>query len=237
MVCLSRTEAAIKHRKMSGVINLIPKIESAKSRISDALSNSCKPVIAFSGGKDSLVVLDLVRSVDNTVIAVFENTTNEYPETLQFVKTITNIVELHPMFPRKCLFNSIDIRSHVYVPELHPMFPRKCLFNQDRKAPGNWIAAVASHVSSQVPLQPWIFINKCSHGKRLHPMFPRKCLFNFGLRKEDGKPESELHPMFPRKCLFNHYRDGCESFQLDVASHVSSQVPLQQSVFKPIYFR
>jgi len=96
MVCLSKSEANIKRQNVRGIIDLIPKIESAKVLISDALSKSQKPIIAFSGGKDSLVVLDLVRSINPNVIGVFEDTTNEYPETLKFIKTVPNIIELHP---------------------------------------------------------------------------------------------------------------------------------------------
>lgn len=52
--------------------------------------------IAFSGGKDSTVMLDLVRQFYPNVPATFCNTGLEYPEILKFVKTIDNIIWLHP---------------------------------------------------------------------------------------------------------------------------------------------
>ena len=52
--------------------------------------------IAFSGGKDSTVLLHLVRSLFPEVPAVFVNTGLEYPEINQFVKTIDNVITLKP---------------------------------------------------------------------------------------------------------------------------------------------
>ena len=64
--------------------------------IKKALKESNNPTVAFSGGKDSTVVLNLVRKIDPTVKAVFCNTGVEFPETLEYVKTIDNLVELKP---------------------------------------------------------------------------------------------------------------------------------------------
>lgn len=55
--------------------------------------------IAFSGGIDSTVLLHLVRSLYPEVPAVFCNTGLEYPEILQFVHKIGNVVWLRPPVP------------------------------------------------------------------------------------------------------------------------------------------
>lgn len=55
-----------------------------------------KVYVAFSGGKDSTVMLDLVREYYSHVPAVFINTGVEYPEVVDFVKTIDNVVWLRP---------------------------------------------------------------------------------------------------------------------------------------------
>ena len=52
--------------------------------------------VSFSGGKDSTVLLDLVRSIYPDVPAVFVDTGLEYPEIREFVKTIDNVVRLKP---------------------------------------------------------------------------------------------------------------------------------------------
>jgi len=52
--------------------------------------------VAFSGGKDSTILLHIVRSLYPDVPAVFANTGLEYPEIVEFVKTIDNLVVLRP---------------------------------------------------------------------------------------------------------------------------------------------
>lgn len=96
MVCISRHNSEIKRQRVLGILDLQVKIDEANSIIKRAFGKIINPVVAFSGGKDSLVVLDLVRRIKPDVTGVFENTTNEYPETLIYVKKIPNIVELKP---------------------------------------------------------------------------------------------------------------------------------------------
>ena len=52
--------------------------------------------VAFSGGKDSTVLLDLVRGIYPNVPAVFSDTGLEYPEVRNFVKETENVVWLKP---------------------------------------------------------------------------------------------------------------------------------------------
>ena len=52
--------------------------------------------ISFSGGKDSTVLLDLVREDYPNVKAVFVDTGLEYPEIREFVKTFDNVEVLKP---------------------------------------------------------------------------------------------------------------------------------------------
>lgn len=55
-----------------------------------------KVYVAFSGGKDSTVLLHLVRSLYPEVPAVFFDTGLEYPEIREHVKTVENVVWLKP---------------------------------------------------------------------------------------------------------------------------------------------
>lgn len=55
--------------------------------------------VSFSGGKDSTVLLDLVRKIYPDVLAVYVDTGLEYPEIKQFVKKISNVEYLKPKLP------------------------------------------------------------------------------------------------------------------------------------------
>lgn len=52
--------------------------------------------VAFSGGKDSTVLLDLVRRIYPDVPAVFCDTGLEFPEIRQFARSVENVVVLRP---------------------------------------------------------------------------------------------------------------------------------------------
>lgn len=52
--------------------------------------------VAFSGGKDSTVLLDIVRKMYHNVEGVFANTGNEFPEIVQFVRKQENIKWVKP---------------------------------------------------------------------------------------------------------------------------------------------
>jgi len=77
------------------------KLEVANKVIQEALSRSKRPCVAFSGGKNSLVVLHLVLQHKPDVIVNFNNTTNEYPETVKYVRWLAkewnlNFYEVKP---------------------------------------------------------------------------------------------------------------------------------------------
>lgn len=65
--------------------------------------------ISFSGGKDSTVLLDIVRGLYPSIPAVFVNTGLEYPEIQAFVKTFDNVEVLRP----KMRFDEV-IRKYGY---------------------------------------------------------------------------------------------------------------------------
>ncbi len=64
------------------------KKAKAEHEIRDAMAQHPLPLtVSFSGGKDSLVVLDLVRSLTNDFATVFIDTGLEHPRTREYVKT------------------------------------------------------------------------------------------------------------------------------------------------------
>lgn len=80
------------------MLSLQSKILMAKQRIKAWVQEFGEDgvYISFSGGKDSTVLLDLVRSEYPNVKAVFIDTGMEYPEIREFVKTFDNVEILKP---------------------------------------------------------------------------------------------------------------------------------------------
>lgn len=73
------------------------KIEKSKLRIREWYENFDGNVhVSFSGGKDSTVLLHLVRSLYPEVPGVFSDTGLEFPEIRAFVKTVENVVWMKP---------------------------------------------------------------------------------------------------------------------------------------------
>lgn len=75
------------------------KILKTKQRIRefiDHMGGEDKVYISFSGGKDSTVLLDIVRQEYPTIEAVFSNTGLEFPELVKFAMTKENVTMVRP---------------------------------------------------------------------------------------------------------------------------------------------
>ena len=76
---------------------LSAKIGRTQARIMEYYNTlGGKIYVSCSGGKDSTVLLDIVRRIYPDALAVFCDTRLEYPEIRQFVKTIPNVEWLYP---------------------------------------------------------------------------------------------------------------------------------------------
>jgi 3'-phosphoadenosine 5'-phosphosulfate sulfotransferase (PAPS reductase)/FAD synthetase len=74
------------------------KIDHSVGVVSSFLEKvSGKAYISYSGGKDSGVMLDIIRRfINKTIPVVFCNTGNEYPEVVKFVRQMENITVIRP---------------------------------------------------------------------------------------------------------------------------------------------
>lgn len=74
------------------------KISMTKARIREWVREygTTGVYVSFSGGKDSTVLLHIVRELYPDIEAVFVNTGLEYPEIQRFVKTFDNVTILRP---------------------------------------------------------------------------------------------------------------------------------------------
>lgn len=76
------------------------KIDESKKRVREWYQAfDGKVSISFSGGFDSTVLVDLVRSIYPDVPAVFCNTGLEYPENVLLVKSTPNVTIIRPAMP------------------------------------------------------------------------------------------------------------------------------------------
>lgn len=101
-------EAALKRnflkQRQSLPLNL--KIQMSKRRIIEFYDHFGGQVyVSFSGGKDSTVLLHLVRSLFPEVPAVFVDTGLEYPEVRKFVKQTENVTIIRPDISFKEVLN------------------------------------------------------------------------------------------------------------------------------------
>lgn len=65
--------------------------------------------VSFSGGKDSTVLLNLVRKIYPEVPACFSDTGLEFPEIREFVKSIDNVIWVKPKLTFAQVIEKLDI--------------------------------------------------------------------------------------------------------------------------------
>jgi 3'-phosphoadenosine 5'-phosphosulfate sulfotransferase (PAPS reductase)/FAD synthetase len=86
--------------KIRQALPLGQKIQYSKSRIEEWYFHfGGRVYVSFSGGKDSTVLLHLVRSLFQDVKAVFCDTGLEFPDIRRFVNTVENIDTIKPKIP------------------------------------------------------------------------------------------------------------------------------------------
>jgi phosphoadenosine phosphosulfate reductase len=71
-------------------------IDDSRELIRQMLTLAKNPYVAFSGGKDSTVMLHLIRGIAPDIPAVFHNTGVEARETIEYCRSIPNLIETMP---------------------------------------------------------------------------------------------------------------------------------------------
>lgn len=88
-------------------MNLQMKIAYSKMIVQKFyIANKGKVYVSFSGGKDSTVLMDLVRSIYPEVPAVYFDTGMEFPENRKFVKSFDNVEFIKPPMTFKEVLNN-----------------------------------------------------------------------------------------------------------------------------------
>ena len=86
------------------------KLILTRNVIETALSESSKPVVSSSFGKDSVVLLHLVHSFDKSVPVVFTNTGVCFRETIQYYHMLEKLWDLnvHELKPEKTFWEIVE---------------------------------------------------------------------------------------------------------------------------------
>lgn len=89
-----QSEWDIRKLKQKEIFNLPyeKKVLWAKEKIREFLEQFPNSYIAFSGGKDSSVLLHLVRSIKTDCVAIFSDTTMELPEIYSHINNTQNVI-------------------------------------------------------------------------------------------------------------------------------------------------
>lgn len=77
----------------SKLTTFIKKVQRTKQIIKKALDMMKKPYVAFSTGKDSTVLLDLTRTINPNIPAVYFDADAAYPESFEMLETIPNLIK------------------------------------------------------------------------------------------------------------------------------------------------
>jgi len=100
--------------------NIFIKIDNALNLIKSVLRKHERPVVACSFGKNSMIVLHMIRQYVPEISVLFNNTLMEYPDTYKFKKLISKNWELN-------LIETRPIKTFWWVVDNYgfPLFSRK----------------------------------------------------------------------------------------------------------------
>lgn len=144
----------IQELKQFQAMPLQVKIAMTKVRIRDWVNYYGREgvYVSFSGGKDSTVLLHLVREEYPDIPAVFVDTGLEYPEIREFVKTFDNVVIVKPQMNfRKVIetygypFISKDVSECIYEARY---YLNKLTGRQDDRTTGRQYSLLLSNCGS-----------------------------------------------------------------------------------------
>lgn len=167
--------------------------------------------VSFSGGKDSTVLLELVRSIYPEVVGVFVDTGLEYPEIKEFVKTYNNVITIKPKMSFKQVldkygFPVISKEQSQYIDQWRKAKSPK---TKDTRWNGNkWGMGKISEKWKPLALSNIPISEQCCDIMKKKP---------FKLYEK----ETELHPLIGTMAVESLHRNknwvkyGCNAFELD----------------------
>lgn len=192
-------------------LDLKVKVELSKIKIRQFYERLQGDVyVSFSGGKDSTVLLHLIRSVYPKITAVFCDTGLEYPEIKEFVKTIDNVIWVKP----KMNFKEV-LEKHGYPvvsKEVSQKIYQYRTAKSEKTKHTRWYGADNKYKSGKIPEKwkylvkaPFKICEKCCDVMKKRPMKKYKCFV--GTMTQDSHLRKQ-----------QYLRRGCNSFEGKVQS-------------------
>lgn len=190
------------------------KIIKTKMRIREWYDHWNEDVyISFSGGKDSTVLLHIVRELYPDVPAVFVDTGLEYPEIREFVKNVDNVIVIKPKMNFKEVIEKygypiISKEQALFIHEVRNC-KNKDGINYYKRLNGNkWGRGKISEKWKYLIDAPFKVSNKCCDIIKKNPI-------------KKYEKETLLHPFIGTLAIESKVRQttylkngGCNAFQL-----------------------
>lgn len=188
------------------------KIMKSKQRIRefvDYMGGEDKVYISFSGGKDSTVLLDLVREEFPNIEAVFVDTGLEYPEVKQFAKSKKNVTVLRPKLSFKQIIEKYGypVTTKEQSQYIYQYRTAKSVKTKDTRLNGNkWGRGKISNKNLYLINAPFKISDRCCYHMKKAPIhkFEKQTSKSpiLGIMAEESSNRQ------------NHYlKTGCNSFE------------------------
>ena len=183
--------------------------------------------VSFSGGKDSTVLLDIVRKIYPEVPAVFVDTGLEFPEIREFVKIIDNVVWLKPEMNFRDVLNkygypviskSVSDKIHDIRNSTEHMRQTRLHGTQMERLPKKWLFMLKA---------PFKISDKCCNVIKKKPL--RKYQDETNKKPFIGMMASE-----GRQRQINYIKYGCNMFSAGNPTSNPLSIWLEQDIWEYI---
>lgn len=190
-------------KRAETILSLDSKISIAKTIIADAFNNFQRPAVVWSAGKDSTVMLHLVKEYLNNdkdpLFAIFIDHGMHYPETIKMLNEVSEKWNIRVIYAKNTdVLNNIDKEGYVNVEDLNQdnQSEIKKLGFKGSKFHYDLDSEVANHVLKTVPMKEIITKNRfdCAFvGVRWDENAARSSeLF---MRKRENADHVRVHPI------------------------------------------
>lgn len=176
-------------------------------------------VIAFSGGKDSLVALHLaLETLGNDIPVIYNNTTVEFPETLNYVKKLADMwgLNLHITRPKKPFLCAVKEKGWATHENRWCCKPYKETPAKDFILKNGIAAEITGTIRTESiyrrSLRPFMFPKKNPHIIRIHPIYDWNYWEVWKYIRENNLPYNPLYDM-------GYRRIGCWCCPLNGPTH------------------